>query len=101
MTAWKKTLNLDPSLHSPTRIAILLFLIPISTANFNEIQRALDLSPGNLSKHLKKLEGSQFITISKHFVNAKPLTVIGITSSGYSAILSYTDILVSVLRNLE
>ncbi|MCY3413671.1 MAG: transcriptional regulator [Candidatus Heimdallarchaeota archaeon] len=90
---WIDISNTDPSLHAPARIAILLFLLPRSKAKFSTIQKTLDVTPGNLSSHLKKLESSNFIDIEKKFVDDKPTTVVHITSSGLSAITSYAKIL--------
>ncbi len=89
--------KVHPALHAPARIAVMLFLLSKRHAKFSLIQRALGLTAGNLSSHLKKLSQSGFIDVEKVFIDEKPATILHITSLGQSEILSYANLLNSAL----
>lgn len=89
----RKLLDIDEVIHTPARLAILLFLLPRPNATFPEIREALSLTAGNLSSHLKKLQESHYVDISKAFVDLKPTTIISITSKGRRAINEYAEFL--------
>jgi DNA-binding MarR family transcriptional regulator len=91
-------MNLDPALSTPARIAILLFLMPRTQATFPTIQKALGVTSGNLSSHLKKLDESEFIIQEKKFVDNKPMTVVTISSKGHQAIVKYVTALNSAIE---
>lgn len=95
---WRDLTKIDQALHAPARIAILLFLLPRSKAKFSTIQNTLDLSPGNLSSHLKKLESSGYVDIEKLFVDNKPTTIIYLTTTGFKAVSEYAKLLSSALE---
>ncbi len=67
---------------NPTRLSILIYLYLVGSAKFTEIEKALELTPGNLSSHLKKLSELDLVKIKRGFVDVKPTTVISITSEG-------------------
>ena len=94
----KDTMGLDDALSTPARIAILLFLLPRSRATFSTVQKALNVTAGNLSSHLKKLEESDYIAIEKKFVESKPTTIVEMTMRGHSNIIKYINILNSALK---
>ncbi len=98
-TDLQTVLDLDEIVHSPVRLAILIFLLPRNKTTFPFIRDALGLTGGNLSAHLKKLANSGLIEMSKMFVNAKPTTIISISDKGRSTITEYASNLSSVLRN--
>jgi len=96
---FKDTLNTDEALHAPARIALLLFLLPRTKVTFSVAQKALNITAGNLSSHLKKLEKSEFIYIEKAFIKSKPTTTISITSKGHSSIMNYVQTLNKALED--
>lgn len=98
---WKAAMDLNPALHAPARIAILLFLMPRTSATFSSIQKAIGVTAGNLSSHLKKLEDSQFVVVEKKFVENKPTTLVMISSSGYSNIVKYVTMLNDAMQQPE
>lgn len=96
---WEQVSNLNEALHAPIRIAILLYLLPKTHAKFSSIQRALNVTAGNLSSHLKKLSGEKFIEIEKVFVEDKPVTIIYITANGIRSIQGYAKILNEAMKS--
>ena len=59
---------LDPLIHVPARLRILVTLAALNegdTLSFTRLQNMLDLTPGNLITHLRKLEDARYLTSEK------------------------------------
>ena len=96
----KDIVTLDDIIHAPARLALMMFLIPKEKATFTEIQEALELTAGNLSSHIKKLETNEFIEVQKAFIKAKPTTIVYITEKGLKAIQQYATLVTDSLGNM-
>lgn len=75
-------INLDRMIHEPGRLAILTVLSSCDSADFVFLQRVTDLTKGNLSSHLTKLEDAGLVSIHKRFVHKKPNTNVALTARG-------------------
>lgn len=53
--------------------------------SFNELKELLELTDGNLASHLKALEKSEYVSVTKSFIGRKPNTTYKITTSGKKA----------------
>ena len=56
---------LDPVIHAPARLRIVATLAALpdrDTLSFTRLQDMLDLTPGNLITHLRKLEDAGYLT---------------------------------------
>ncbi len=82
-------------LGNPVRLGIMLYLLPRGKVLFIELQRVLDLTPGNLDSHLRTLEKNGYIKMKK-IIHDRPRTAIFITSTGIVETRRY----VHALRNL-
>jgi DNA-binding MarR family transcriptional regulator len=60
---------------------------------FSALKQMLELTDGNLSSHLKKLEDANYIEIEKFFEGKRPKTVVRMTASGKDAFVRYIDAL--------
>jgi predicted transcriptional regulator len=76
---------LDPILLSQPRLAILSLLMKQSSAEFNEIKEASQITSGNLSAQLSKLKEVLYIDLNKQFKGNYPLTICKITPRGVQA----------------
>ena len=88
---------LDETIHQSTRLRImslLAFQPETDRLAYGFIQKTLDLTGGNLTTHLRKLESAGYLTIAKEFHNSKPRTWVHATPTGRSAFAEY-------LSNLE
>jgi DNA-binding MarR family transcriptional regulator len=86
------TLNdVDKLIHEPARLNIMTLLYVIDSADFLFIMRQTNLTFGNLSAHLKKLEDAHYIEIIKKFIGKKPHTMIKLTSEGKKAYETYRE----------
>ena len=91
---------LDEMIHQPTRLRIMTLLVSVPQLDhlaYGFIQQTLDLTGGNLTIHLRKLEAAGYLGITKEFQDAKPRTWIQATVSGRQA---YADYLSSLQRTL-
>jgi DNA-binding MarR family transcriptional regulator len=66
----------------PARLSVLVYLYFTKSALFTSLQRKLNLTSGNLSSHLRKLQQAGLVKVSKQFVELKPTTTVSITSAG-------------------
>ena len=88
---------LDETIHQPTRLRIMTLLVSVPEPDrlaYGFIQQTLELTGGNLTIHLRKLEAAGLLVITKEFEGAKPRTWIQATTTGRQAFTTY-------LSNLE
>jgi DNA-binding transcriptional ArsR family regulator len=92
--------EVDPIIHQPTRLRIMAALVGLeegAQVDFNFLLDLLDLSDGNLSVHLQKLENAKLIAITKEFVDRYPKTWVRITKPGRKAFEEYVASLESII----
>jgi DNA-binding MarR family transcriptional regulator len=80
------TSRLDPTIHQPARLGILTVAAETKRIDFVTLRDLLDLTDGNLSRHLATLEQAGYITIEKAFEGRKPRTWIAATKTGRKAL---------------
>ena len=99
MNAFKSLVeDLDPVLHEPGRLAIVSVLAAAPKQTFTELRDALDMTDGNLSVHLQKLEEKGYVAIDKHFVGRRPQTTCRLTPAGRRAFGRYLDHLEAIVK---
>lgn len=81
--------DLDRLIHEPARLLIVTILSTVESADFLFLQRETNLTKGNLSAHLRKLEEAGYVNIEKTFKGKLPLTVCKLTGAGQSAFSNY------------
>ena len=81
--------SIDKLIHEPARLAIMANLYVVESADFMFLMRRTDLTFGNLSSHLSKLEAAGYIKIEKGFKGRKPHTMIHLTKAGRAAFEDY------------
>jgi DNA-binding MarR family transcriptional regulator len=80
------TSRLDPAIHQPARLGILTAACETRRIDFVSLRDLLDLTDGNLSRHLTTLESAGYIKIDKTFEGRKPRTWISATRAGRKAL---------------
>ena len=83
--------RIDDVIHGRVRLGIMAFLSGAEAADFTELKTRLELTDGNLSVHLRKLEDAGFVAIDKSFVGRRPLTRVCMTEAGRKAFIAYLD----------
>ena len=92
-----KAIVLNETIHQSTRLRIMTLLVSMPETDrvaYGFIQRTLDLTGGNLTIHLRKLEDAEYLAITKEFQDSKPHTWVQATETGRRAFAEY-------LSNLE
>lgn len=85
--------RIDDIIHGRVRLGIMVYLADAESADFTELKSVLEVTQGNLSVHLKKLEEAGYVMIDKSFRDNKPLTRASITKEGRKAFAAYLEAL--------
>jgi DNA-binding MarR family transcriptional regulator len=64
-------------------------LYVVQSADFLFLQRQTQMTPGNLSAHLRKLEDAGYVEVTKEFIERKPHTALALTRKGRDALKQY------------
>jgi DNA-binding MarR family transcriptional regulator len=95
--------TLDPLIHVPNRLRILVTLAALGdgdTLSFTRLLDMLDLTPGNLITHLRKLEDAGYVSSEKSGNGIASLTTVALTHGGRAALDAYTRALRDLLAGL-
>lgn len=92
------SLQLDRVIHEKGRMAIMSLLAASAELSFTEMRDALSMTDGNLSVHLKTLQESGYVAVTKSYQNRKPLTTCSLTKTGRAAFSTYISLLEQVVR---
>ena len=95
--------GLNKIIHERARLLILTCLASNEKkkVSFNELQKSLGFTSGNLSVQLRKLKQADYVDIHKTFKEYKPHTTVSITSKGYNALNSYVAEMEGIIKALK
>jgi len=91
---------LDPVIHAPARLRIVATLAALAdgdSLSFTRLQNMLELTPGNLITHLRKLEDAGYLIAETTGNGRASRTSIALTRQGRAALASYADALRALL----
>ena len=91
-------LQFDELILSKTRLGIISALISGDSLEFTYLRDLLELSDGNLSVQIRKLEEANYIKVEKVFVDRKPKTFCKITRKGQKAVKNLIGKLESLMN---
>lgn len=83
----------DPFLHQNIRSKLISLLITNEELPFKALKEYLEVTDGNLSSHLTKLERAGYVKIEKSFEGKRPKTVVHITDVGRKSFKKYIEAL--------
>ncbi len=95
--------ELDPLIHAPARLRIMATLAALhlgDTLSFTRLQEMIDLTPGNLITHLRKLEDADYVTTDKTGAGVASRTSVALTPRGRLALDAYAEVLRAVLEGI-
>jgi DNA-binding MarR family transcriptional regulator len=92
------TSGIDETVHQRHRLGILTITAEADRAEFGYLREALDLTPGNLSRHLTVLEDAGLVNVEKGYEGRRPRTWIRITREGRTALAAELDLLAALVR---
>ncbi len=81
--------SLDKLIHEPARLGIMMLLYVVDRADFIYVKTQTNLTKGNLSAHLSKLEDAGYISIEKTFDGKVPRTLCRLTEDGRAKFKDY------------
>jgi DNA-binding transcriptional ArsR family regulator len=95
--------SLDPVIHAPVRLRIVATLAALpdgDALSFTRLQEILELTPGNLITHLRKLEEAGYLVSQTTGNGRASRTSIALTDQGRIALGAYTRTLRNLLDGL-
>lgn len=94
-------IEFDKLVHQPTRLQVFAYLYSNGETTFSELIDELDLTEGNLSTHINRMEEADAIVVNKEFVDRKPQTTYRLTEMGREAFETHLDTLELFISKLQ
>jgi DNA-binding MarR family transcriptional regulator len=92
------TNGLNEVVHQRHRLGILTITAEAKRAEFGYLREALELTAGNLSRHLTVLEEAGLVNVEKGYEGRRPRTWVSITRQGRSALAAELEALTMLVR---
>jgi DNA-binding MarR family transcriptional regulator len=92
--------EVDRVIHEPARLMILMVLYSVAQADSVFLLNVTELTWGNLSSHVTKLEQAGYVGVKKDFVGKKPRTMVHLTDAGRQAVEDYRKTMGKALETL-
>ncbi len=93
--------SLNKVFDSRIRLGIMSALMVNAELNFNELKELLDITDGNLASHLKTLEESSFVKVSKGFIGRKTNTTYSVTKLGEKEFKTHLTALEKMISSIK
>ncbi len=91
-------LQLDRVIHEKGRLGIMSALAAAPQLPFTELRDLLKMTDGNLTSHMRTLQESGYVAVSKSFQNNRPLTTLALTTAGEKAFRNYVALLTEIVE---
>lgn len=98
---WKSILEIDPVLHAPIRLAVVVFLVQTETTTLSTLVSESGLNSGVLSSNLRRLESAGYIQMEKTFRDRKTEPRYRLTRKGQRALFIYFEKANTILTSLQ
>ena len=95
------TLALDDTVHQRARLGILTILQETGTADFSYLKSTLQLTDGNLGRHIEVLAGGGLVQVKKGYEGRRPRTWVTITKAGRGALSAEMQALKALVARFE
>lgn len=92
--------ELDPVIHAQARLRIVSALATLDqgeSITFPRLLELLDMTAGNLSTHLRKLEDAEYVLVTKAHQGRTPVTYLELSKRGRRAFEDYMEQLRALL----
>ncbi|MFB6218007.1 MAG: transcriptional regulator [Halobacteriaceae archaeon] len=94
-------MEFDKLVHQPTRLRIFAHLYRHGETPFPELAETLDVTEGNLSSHVDRMEEAGAVRVEKEFVDRKPRTSYELTEEGRAAFEDHVATLEALIEEIE
>jgi DNA-binding MarR family transcriptional regulator len=81
--------ELDRVIHEPGRLMIVALLAVVKECDFLYLVHETEMTNGNLSTHLARLEGAGYVEIEKTYRGKVPQTLLRLTPAGRAGFERY------------
>jgi len=95
------TQGVDDVVHQRHRLGILTVAAETDQVEFSYLKEVLELTPGNLNRHLAVLEDAGYVVVKKGFIGRKQKTWVQITRSGRTALAQEISTLEGLVQRLR
>ena len=82
-------------------MAIMSMLAGSPELSFTELRNALKMTDGNLTTHIRTLQKSGYVSVSKSFRKNRPLTTCALTANGIRAFSDYLSLLEGIVKQAQ
>ncbi len=93
--------RLDDTVHQRIRLGILAVLTEVKRADFGYLRDALELTDGNLSRHIGVLEEAGLVATEKGFEGRRPRTWVEVTPAGRRALKAEMQALRELISRVD
>lgn len=93
--------RLDDAVHQRTRLGILAVLCEAGRADFTYLRETLELTDGNLSRNLSRLEEAGYVQVEKVLEGRRPRTWLRPTRAGRAALAAEVAALREIIAPLD
>ena len=97
----KPFLQLDRVIHEKGRMAIMSLLAAAPEMSFTDLRDTLQLTDGNLTTHIKKLQQAGYVGVTKTIAKKRPLTTVSLTKVGQKAFSDYLGLLEQIVHETK
>ena len=89
--------ELDRLVHEPARLLVMASLYVVESADYTFLMRQADISWGNLSAHISKLEEAGYVEVEKTYRGKRPYTLLRMSTQGRQAFRQYIERMKGIL----
>lgn len=92
------TSGLDDTVHQRHRLGVLTIAAEVRRVEFGYLRSALDLTAGNLSRHVTVLDEAGLLEVGKGYDGKRPKTWVSVTAAGREALAAEMVVLRALLE---
>lgn len=82
-------------------MAIMSMLAGSSELSFTQLRNTLKMTDGNLTTHIRTLQKSGYVVVSKRFNENRPLTTCKLSAIGTKAFSDYISLLERIVKQAQ
>ena len=93
--------EIDDVVHQRHRLGVMVVLAEAKRADFSYLKSVLELTDGNLGRHLQVLEEAGLVTLDKVFEDGRPRTWVSLTKAGRAALTRELETMERLIRRVR